>query len=119
MIHFHRQILSIFPRQMRPSKHELQSNTKAGAIVFLVRQYGQRRAMEAFKGYFEAYNRGRSAADCKAEFDKIRAAVPGVTGATSKDAMRDALRAYEEALPAGCIRIPSEDQFYGFSKGAI
>lgn len=83
-----------------------------------VRQYGQRRAMEAFKGYFEAYNGGRSAADCKAEFDKIRAAVPGVTGATSKDAMRDALRAYEEAHPAECILIPSEDQFYGFSKGA-
>lgn len=83
-----------------------------------VRQYGQRRAMEAFKSYFEAYNGGRSAADCKAEFDKIRAAVPGVTGATTKDAMRDALRAYEEAHPAECILIPSEDQFCGFSKGA-
>ncbi|MGL5445989.1 MAG: ATP-dependent nuclease [Rhabdaerophilum sp.] len=84
----------------------------------IVRQYGQRRAMEAFKSYFEAYNGGRSAADCKAEFDKIRAAVPGVTGAASKDAMRDALRAYEEAHPAECVLIPSEDQFYGFSKGA-
>jgi hypothetical protein len=74
--------------------------------------------MEAFKSYFEAYNGGRSAADCKAEFEKIRAAVPGVTGATSKDAMRDALRSYEEDHPAECILIPSEDQFYGFSKGA-
>jgi putative ATP-dependent endonuclease of OLD family len=38
--------------------------------------------------------------------------------AGSKDAMRDALRAYEEAHPEKCILIPSEDQFYGFTKGS-
>lgn len=86
--------------------------------VASVRQYGQRKAMEAFKGYFEAYNGGKPASECKAEFEKIRSAIDGVAAATSKDAMRDALRQYEEDHPEECILIPSEDQFYGFSKGA-
>jgi putative ATP-dependent endonuclease of OLD family len=38
--------------------------------------------------------------------------------AATKDAMRDALRLYEEQHPDECELAPSENQFYGWSKGA-
>lgn len=84
-----------------------------------VRQFGQRSAVKAFAPYFEAYSNGSSAAICKAAYEEIQ----NETGfdlpkAGSKDVMREALRQYEEAHPELCELIPSEDQFYGFSKGA-
>ena len=52
----------------------------------------------------------------KVEYERIRAQFPDLPKVTTKDAMRDALRAYEEAHSEQCILMDSEDQFYGFSK---
>lgn len=81
-----------------------------------IKQFGQRLAMEAFAEYF------RKAGD-KAKVDELRKIyaelmqkfeLPKVsTGA----AMEEALRAYEMARPQECSLLPSEDQFYGVSKG--
>ena len=83
-----------------------------------VKQFGQRRAMEQFRTFFELYNGGKPAADLKAEYAKIKGGIPDLAAASTKDAMRDALREFEEANPDKCVLIPSEDQFYGFSKGS-
>lgn len=83
-----------------------------------VKQYGWRRGMSEFKDYFRAYNDGKPAAELRAEYTKLRAGFPDLATLTSKDAMRDALRAYEDSHPDQCVPLESEDQFYGFSKGA-
>lgn len=82
-----------------------------------VKQFGQRRAMEDFAPFFELYNNGRPVAEMRAEFNRIRDAFVDITPATTKEGMREALRRYEEDNPGTCVLIPSEDQFYRFSRG--
>lgn len=83
-----------------------------------VKQFGQRLAIEQFKAFFQLYNSGRAVAELRAEYAKLRADNSELPTINTKEGMRDALRAYEEANPAKCVLIPSEDQFYGFSKGS-
>jgi putative ATP-dependent endonuclease of the OLD family len=97
------------------ARAEFNPDTKIASV----RQFGQRSAMPDFAPFFKAYNDGRPAGECRALYEQLL----GKYGADlpkpgAKDAMRDALRAYEEAHPESCELIPSEDQFYGFSKGA-
>jgi len=73
--------------------------------------------MEALKEFFKLYNDGKKVDELKAEYERIRGQFGDLAKPGSKDAMRDTLRAYEEAHPEQCTLIPSEDQFYGFSKG--
>jgi putative ATP-dependent endonuclease of OLD family len=82
-----------------------------------VKQFGQRLAIEQFKAFFQLYNDGKPVADLRAEYGKLRAENSDLPAINTKDGMRDALRAHEEANPTKCVLIPSEDQFYGFSKG--
>ena len=82
-----------------------------------VRQVGERLVMKGFASYFEAEKAKASATDLKAIFGRLRAEYPGVTAATTKDAMRDALREFEEANPNLCELMESPDQFYGVSRG--
>lgn len=89
-----------------------------GSGVAAVRQFGQRRAMEQFSLFFQMFNEGKLVADLREEYSKLRQELPDLPSATTKDSMREALRAYEESKPDKCVLIPSEDQFYGFSKGA-
>lgn len=84
-----------------------------------VRQFGQRSAIPAFAPFFKAYNDGAAAAVCKARYEEVLAETGfDLPKPAAKDAMRDALRQYEESHADLCELIPSEDQFYGFSKGA-
>jgi putative ATP-dependent endonuclease of OLD family len=83
-----------------------------------VRQLGQRLGMEEFKKFFEMYGDSKPAAELKAEYDRLRIEFSELTSERSKDAYRDALRTYETSHPAECILIPSEDQFYGVSRGS-
>lgn len=82
-----------------------------------IKQYGQRLAMEEFAGFF------RKLGD-KAKVDDLRTVYAELSQkfelpkASTGSAMVDALRAYEAARPDDCKLIPSEDQFYGVSKGA-
>lgn len=83
-----------------------------------VKQFGQRAGMTDFRPFFELLAGVGTAAALKELFKTLRAARPDIASATAKDAMAEALREYEAARPDECIMIPSEDQFYGVSKGA-
>ncbi|MGY0782514.1 ATP-dependent nuclease [Azospirillum argentinense] len=82
-----------------------------------VRQYGNRLGFEAFRPFFEALGNNASAADLKVIYTELRDVYDDLPKPGSKDAMTQALREYETARPEGCVLIPSDDQFYGFSKG--
>lgn len=83
-----------------------------------VRQYGNRLGIPAFREWFEAEKDKRSAVELKEVFAKLRTKWPGIDAASSKAAMADALRSFEANNPSECELIPSEDQFYGVTKGA-
>ncbi len=89
----------------------------ADTNVATVKQFGQRSGMEALKEFFKLYNDGKKVDELKAEYERIRGQFDDLAKPGTKDVMRDTLRAYEEAHPEQCTLIPSEDQFYGFSKG--
>ena len=83
-----------------------------------VKQYGERRAMRAFASFFDASEAGKKVAELKVIYSKLRETYVDLPAPGTKDVMVQALRDYEAARPAECELIPSEDQFYGFSKGA-
>lgn len=83
-----------------------------------VKQYGQRLAMRAFAPFFEAVDTGKKVGELKEIYASIREGFPDLPAPGIKDAMIQALRDYEAGRPDECELIPSEDQFYGFSKGA-
>lgn len=84
----------------------------------VVKQFGQRLAMTALAPYFKAANDGASAGELKALYADLRDQYPDLPAANTRDAMAAALHAYETARPAECVLIPSEDQFYGVSRGS-
>jgi putative ATP-dependent endonuclease of the OLD family len=83
-----------------------------------VRQFGQRRAMAAFGEFFKQAGNGATAEPLKLIYNQLRGAFPGLPVGGAKAANIAALRAFEEGHPELCELIPSEDQFYGFSKGS-
>jgi len=83
-----------------------------------VRQFGQRLGIEAFKPFFSKLNAGASASELNTDYEQLQSEIPDLPRATSKDAKREALHAYEASHQNACVLIPSEDQFYGFSKGS-
>jgi hypothetical protein len=82
-----------------------------------VNQYGQRLAMRAFAPFFEASDAGKKVAELKDIYTDLRQTYDDLPAPGTKDAMVQALRGYEAGRPNECELIPSEDQFYGFSKG--
>jgi putative ATP-dependent endonuclease of the OLD family len=84
-----------------------------------VRQYGNRLGLEEFRRYFDADKQGASATDLKVIYAELRSKYPGLEeDAKTKPAMVSALQAYEANNQKDCSLIPSEDQFYGATKGA-
>lgn len=83
-----------------------------------VKQYGQRLAMRAFAPFFEATDAGKKVVDLKEIYTALCQTYADLPASSTKDAMVQALREYEATRPSECELIPSEDQFYGFSKGA-
>lgn len=83
-----------------------------------VRQYGQRLAMRDFAPFFKAVDENKKVPELKEIYTGLRDKYGGLPTPGTKDAMITALRDFEGARPAECELIPSEDQFYGFSKGA-
>lgn len=83
-----------------------------------VKQYGSRQVMRDFAKYFDASKEGVKAPELKALYQELRSSHPGLPSATTKAAMEEALRAYEDGHPELCELLESEDQFYGWSKGA-
>jgi putative ATP-dependent endonuclease of OLD family len=86
-----------------------------------VKQYGQRLGMDALRPFFMAYGDGASATDLKTIFEDLAKANPDISAAQikkTKDGMYEGLKEFEAARPAECVLIPSEDQFYGATRGA-
>ncbi len=82
-----------------------------------VKQYGQRRAMLPFAPYFAALGDNKQVAELKEIYNELPATYPDLPTVSTKAAMTNALHDYEAERPDECELIPSEDQFYGFSKG--
>jgi putative ATP-dependent endonuclease of OLD family len=82
-----------------------------------VRQFGNRLGMEEFRRYFEADKNGESAAALKAIYDELKANHPELPAVRTKADMAAGLQSFESANPTKCSLIPSEDQFYGATKG--
>lgn len=82
-----------------------------------VKQYGNRLAMADFAPYFKLLGDGAKVADLILQYNQLREQYPDLPEVKVKDVMTGALRDYEEARPAECVLIPSEDQFYGVSQG--
>lgn len=86
-----------------------------------VKQYGQRLGMELLKPFFKAMGDQAPAKELQALFADIEKTDPEIAALklkTTKDGMSNGLREYEASKPDKCVLIPSEDQFYGVSKGA-
>lgn len=83
-----------------------------------VKQYGNRLGMTEFKVWFEAEKSKTPAKELKEIFGQLREKWPGIPAASSKADMAAALNEFEASNPESCSLIPSEDQFYGVSKGA-
>lgn len=83
-----------------------------------VKHFGQRLGMAAFKPFFAAFGDGASAADLKVLYEGLREAFSELPKAGTKEANKSQLLEYEASRPGECELIPSEDQFYGVSKGA-
>ena len=84
-----------------------------------VKQYGQRMGVERFREFFDAEKAGARASELQEIFARIRSEnkYREIPNARSKDDMKKALWEYEETHPEECTLIPSEDQFYGVSRG--
>jgi putative ATP-dependent endonuclease of OLD family len=91
-------------------------NEDAQAAV--VTQHGQRMAMADFAPFFQLEKAGKPVADLKAKYTELKAKEQALPAPGSKQAMIDALQAYETAHPEKCELIESGDEFYGASKGA-
>jgi putative ATP-dependent endonuclease of OLD family len=83
-----------------------------------VKQYGNRLGMTQFREWFEADKSRLPAAELKQIFSNLRSQWPDIATASTKADMAAALNEYEANHPEKCSLIPSEDQFYGISKGA-
>lgn len=81
-------------------------------------QYGQRLAMPAFAEFFRALSDGAKVSDLKVLYQDVAKSFQSLPSAGTKDQMFAALRSYEESHQNECVLIPSEDQFYGLSRGA-
>lgn len=83
-----------------------------------VLQYGNRLGIEDFRAYFEADKRGESSTFLKGIYSEFQSKFPALVDAKTKPAMVTAIQEYEANNPTSCALIPSEDQFYGATKGA-
>ena len=82
-----------------------------------VRQVGSRLVMSRFTDYFRAQENKAKAPELKQIYESIRKDVPELPPPGPMDAMRAALRAFEEEHPEQCELIEGETQFYGWTKG--
>jgi len=82
-----------------------------------VKQFGSRLGFEDFKSYFEADKNGAKVDELKKIYGELKNKYVDLQTQTSKSGMSEALKQYESSRPDQCILIPSEDQFYGISRG--
>lgn len=83
-----------------------------------VKHYGSRLVMNEFAPFFDAANDGKKVPELRDVYAQIREGFSDLPSASTKTAMTDALRDYEENHPDKCTLVPEPNQFYGFTKGA-
>jgi energy-coupling factor transporter ATP-binding protein EcfA2 len=83
-----------------------------------VKQYGQRPGIKAFAPFFKAVGNNVKVPELKGIYSELRTTYAELPAPGTKDAMVQALQDYEAARPAVCELLSSEDQFYGFTRGA-
>lgn len=83
-----------------------------------VRQFGNRIGMEEFRKFFEADKNGAKAPELKEIFKSFKDKYEAINPANSKADMIASMHEFEANNPEMCVLIPSEDQFYGVSRGA-
>lgn len=82
-----------------------------------VKQYGQRLGMKDFARFFEALGDDKKVNELKSIYSDLQSDFIDLPLPGTKDSMAQALRGYEADHHDQCELIPSEDQFYGFSRG--
>lgn len=82
-----------------------------------VKQFGNRLGFEDFRIFFEKEKQSAKVAELKEIFEEFRIKYPDMKSASSKGDMIKSIHEYEELHKDKCTLIPSEDQFYGVSKG--
>ncbi|HBL76174.1 MAG: ATP-dependent endonuclease [Bacteroidetes bacterium GWF2_42_66] len=82
-----------------------------------VRQFGNRIGMEEFRKFFEADKNGAKAPELKEIFKSFKDKYEALNPANSKADMIASMHEFEAKNPEMCVLIPSEDQFYGVSRG--
>lgn len=83
-----------------------------------VKQYGSRLGINEFKKFFLKDKAGGKVAELKEVYLEIKKKFKDLPDPGAKQVMIDSLQEYESKHSELCELIPSEDQFYGFSKGA-
>jgi putative ATP-dependent endonuclease of OLD family len=83
-----------------------------------VKQFGSRLGIEQFRSYFEADKAGHKVPELKAIYAGFKSEYPDLVSANTKGDMAISLQQFEAANPDACSLIPSEDQFYGVTKGS-
>ncbi|MBE8718516.1 AAA family ATPase [Cellvibrio polysaccharolyticus] len=109
--------LSDYVRQERlvvTAKAEFDEGTERAEV----KQFGNRLGMTEFKVWFEAEKSKQSVSELKQIFANLQSKWPDIKKATAKADMANSLNDFESSHPEQCSLIPSEDQFYGVSKGA-
>lgn len=83
-----------------------------------VKQFGERVGMASFAPFFKAESDRKSAAELKEIYAELKSTYTELPPPSTKPKMIEALKSYESDHPEDCEFIPSEDQFYGFSRGS-
>jgi len=83
-----------------------------------VKQYGSRLGINDFKKFFIAEKSGEKVAKLKEIYLEFSKKYSDLPKPGAKAAMIESLHDFESKNPDICDLIPSEDQFYGFSKGS-
>jgi len=82
-----------------------------------VKQYGQRNVMKIFSDFFKALGDNRQVKELKSIYETITKSYPELIKNGTKEQMAESLRSYENSHPELCEIMPSQDEFYGVSKG--
>jgi len=96
------------------AKGEYDEATKSAEV----KQYGQRLGLATFMDFFKLESKGALVKELQAKYLELKELHPDLPTASTKPAMIQGLRSYESARPEQCVLIPSEEEFYGVSKGA-
>lgn len=83
-----------------------------------VKQYGNRLGFLDFKTFFEADKSGSKVNELKILYSAFQEKYSDLKSTSTKSDMITSLQEYESAHSESCELIPSEDQFYGASRGA-